>query len=1053
MLLELHFLGIAKLLVSGVPKEIRRQHALALLAYLALEPGWQAREQIATMLWADADTISSQQNLRTVLAHLRDVLGTASDLLETTRSKVQLSTQNLWLDVWELQNAKDAQLEKVINLYHNDLLTNLQLPNAPEFEAWLEQKRDQTRSKFDWLLLRLFNQQSKSGSISAALETARRRINLNALNETAHQDLMQLLLEQGNRASALEVFRVLENKLKTELGLSPNPEIAKLATQIQKQGDLVAAVPEPFVARVDEWQALETAWRKGQRVLLRGEPGVGKTRLLREFARACGSSVWLEGRPGDSSVPFAAVTRFLRTHQIEQLELPTWVKNELHGLLPEIAGQENTTQNKQRLFSALLECFSFITSRVALLILDDWQFLDPSSLEYIFFLLEQSQVPIVATARSAELNVKTEKHIAALIGAQRLVQIELPRLKQSDLENLLRALHLDTRQAEWLHKRTGGNPLYALESVRAGMQENKQLTQLIEARLERLSKPARDVARVAAITEREFGLELTAQILEVRELELLEPIDELQQKNLMTDMRFAHDVVLETLRENMPLTTRRWLHGRALVLLEQKQVSPAILAFHAIKAAKPMAVLRHSSAAGARAVEVYAYTEALEHQRHALLALLELSDSEAQSLEQPPLITFFDAYATLLTQQSRFRELQDALQQGIEHAQRWTWRWLEGALHNLSARAWLRAGTNLEAAEQMYQIANKLTLQNPQLELDTLLTRHHLEGAKGNWALAETSARAAAQKALETEQPELLQEALMGALFAEQNLGAWAELRITAEEVRPISEQVGGKASLAHGWAVSAIASVYLGQPRRAILEAENAFSTLSSIGWGSGQRFAAQALTQAHAELGELEKALEFNAPTVFHENAATRPAAHARSWTTRAQIYWLQNDNLNALAATEQAKQIVGQVMPFEAFQIRACIASFESAIFMQCGNQDKALEAALEAQQQRNNHVLHGWTRWTPHWLEIRALCLAKHFEFAEQRIAELRLLETSNQRWEIEVLAAESEWEVAKNNFKPAKKRLLQAIKIAVQLELPMRLGQLEQTRDKLNLSIG
>jgi DNA-binding SARP family transcriptional activator len=1044
MRLELYFLGIPKLVVDGVPKEIRRQHALALLAYLALEPGFQARERLATMLWANADTISSQQNLRTALAHLRDVLGETADLLETTRSKMQLLPTDVWIDVLRLRDAKDSELETVAKLYQHDFLSTLQLPDAPEFEFWLEQLRERSRNEFDLVLTRLFEQQSQAALFTSALETARRRVNLNSFNESAHQDLMQLLLEQGNRVAALEVFRVLENKLKIELGLSPNQEISNLATQIQKLGDVVTAVAEPFVARVEEWQTLEKAWRKGQRVLLRGEPGVGKTRLLREFARACGSSVWLEGRPGDQSVPFAAVTRFLRAHQIKQLELPTWVKSELHALLPEIEGISSLTQNKQRLFSALLECFELICKPVSLLVLDDWQFLDPSSLKYIFFLLEQSNQAIVATARSAELNSETEKHIATLIGTQRLVQIELPRLKQSELENLLRALNLDTKQAELLHKRTGGNPLYALESVRAGVAENKQLTQLIEARLDRLSKPARDVARVAAITEREFGLELTAQILEVRELELLEPIDELQQHNLMLDMRFAHDMVLETLRENMPLTTRRWLHQRALAVLEQKQVSPAILAFHAIKAAKPVAVLRHSAVAGARAVEVYAYTEALEHQRHGLLALFELSDAEAANIEEQQLITFFDAYATLLTQQSRFAELHDALHQGIEQARLRQWTWLEGALHNLGARALLRAGTDLETAEQMYLNANKITLQIPQLELDTLLTRHHLEGAKGNWALAEESARAAAQQAVKTKQPELLQEALMGALFAEQNLGAWEELRITAEEVRPISEQVGGRASLAHGWAVSAIASVYLGQPRRAILEAENAFTTLSSIGWGSGQRFAAQALTQAHAELGELEKALEFNAPTVFHENAATRPAAHARSWLTRAQIYFWQFDTLNALAAVQQAKQIVCLVMPCDAFQIRAYIASFESAIQMQNNNQTQALASALEAQQHRNNHILHGWTRWTPHWLEIRALCLGQHSNLAEKRITELHLLETNNPRWKIEVLAAEAELQKPK----AAHKSLTKAIGIAQQLELPLRLRQLEQQKKSL-----
>jgi DNA-binding SARP family transcriptional activator len=1041
MLLELHFLGTAKIVVGGKPSEVRRQHALALLAYLALESGWHSREQISAMLWSDADTTQAQQNLRTCLAHLRDVLGEASHLLETTRSKLQLLPEQTWLDVHLLQDSDP--LEQAVLLYRGDFLIGLQLPNAPDFDHWLENLRERLRLQFDALLAKLHNQQRQNGQTSAALETARRRVALDAFNEPAHRVLIELLLEQGNRAAALEVFKALERDLGRELGLSPSLETLQLIETIQKQPEIVAAVLEPFVARVEEWRFLETARQENAPVLLRGEPGLGKTRLLREFARAYGESLWLFGRPGDQSVPFAAVTRFLREQRVIDLSLPMWVRQELHALLPELP--ETGSSQKERLYAALRLSFETLAQNNRLFIWDDWQFLDPSSLELLFYLLEQSSLFIFGSARSGELSPATERQIATLVSAQRLRQTDLPRLTTPDLEQLLRALSLDSHQAKVLFKRTGGNPLYALESLRAGLgTPNKQLTQLIEARLERLSKPARDVARVAAILEREFNLELSAQILEVRELELLEPLEELQNNGLMQDLRLVHDLVQETLRQAMPLATRRWLHGRALSALEARGSNAAILALHALEAAKPVAVLRHAAQAGALALEIYAYTEATQHHQNARLALNALSQAEAAQIGEKPLLAFFDGFATLLTQQSHFTELHQVLSEGIFWARRNHLVWLEGGLCNLHARALLREGTQLELAEERYLAAAQLTEHYPMLRLDTLLTRHHLEGARGDWVAAKSCARAAAEEAADAGQLALQQEALMGVMFSAQNLGAWQEVQDVALEVRPISERLGGRASLAHGWAVSAIASTFLGTPRRALEEAEKASDLLASIGWGSGQRFAAQAQTQAHIELGDLHSALEQNAPTVFHAQAPSRPAAFARSWWTRAQIYFLRGELQNALEALLQSQQIVQNVMPFDAFQIEAAIESLRSTVLLYLGETKAAIAAALKAKEWRETRKPLGWTNWTPHHLEVRVLCLHSP-QFAFERLLQLEQLEVGNPRFLIEVLSAKAEFEFAQRNVADGLALLHDALGLAAQLELPLCFVQLERTR--------
>jgi DNA-binding SARP family transcriptional activator len=1041
MRLELHFLGSPKIVVAGKTSEVRRQHALALLAYLALESGWHSREQVSSMLWGDADTTQAQQNLRTALAHLRDVLGESSEALQATRSKLHLMPEALWLDTTRLQNPDS--LEQAVSLYRGDFLAGVQLLSAPDFDHWLETVRERLRLQFDALLAALLSQQRQNGQTSAALETARRRVALDAFNEPAHRVLIELLLEQGNRAAALEVFKALERQLQRELGLSPSEETLQLVQRIQNQPVLVAAVAEPFVARIEEWQWLENAKRDHSPVLLRGEPGVGKSRLLREFARAYGESLWLYGRPGDQSVPFAAVTRFLREQQVTDLALPEWVRLELHALLPELPGAGSS--QKERLLAALHACFEALAKKNTLFVWDDWQFLDPSSLELLFYLLEQNQLFVFGTARSGELDFETERHIAALVSAQRLKQIELPRLNTLDLEQMLRAMNLDTQQAGLLFKRSGGNPLYALESLRAGLATpNKQLGQLIEARLERLSKPARDVARVAAILEREFNLELAAQILEVRELELLEPLEELQNNGLVQDLRLVHDLVQEALRQVMPLATKRWLHGRALLALEQRGSNAAILAFHALEAAKPVAVLRHAAKAGAQALEIYAYTEAIQHHENGLLALEAVSDAEAATVGEKALLGFFDGFATLLTQLSRFAQLHRVLSEGIDWARRKRFVWLEGGLCNLDARALLREGTQLELAEERYLTAATLTEQHPVLRLDTLLTRYHLEGARGDWTAAKSCARAAAEEAADSGQRELHQEALMGVLFSAQNLGTWEEVRAAALEVRPISERLGGKASLAHGWAVSAIASTFLGQPRRALEEAEKASELLSNIGWGSGQRFAAQAQVQAHIELGDLHSALEQNAPTVFHEHAPSRPAAFARSWWTRANIYFLRGEHELALEALSRSQQIIKNVMPFDAFQIEAATESLRSVVLLELGDQKAAIQAALSAKQWRETRAQYGWTNWTPHALEVRVLCLHDP-QLAFERLLQLEQLEFGNPRFLIEVLAAKAELEFAQHNFAAGVALLEQALKLVASLELPLCFVQLERTR--------
>jgi AAA ATPase domain len=114
----------------------------------------------------------------------------------------------------------------------------------------------------------------------------------------------------------------------------------------------------PMIGRDDALWRLETAWNAGQIVFVSGEPGVGKSRLLTEFA-AAKNVLYAHGRAGDARMPFSTQVRTLRRLLADHpaLQLPRWVRSELSKILPELEGDAPSggPEARLRLFEACAE--------------------------------------------------------------------------------------------------------------------------------------------------------------------------------------------------------------------------------------------------------------------------------------------------------------------------------------------------------------------------------------------------------------------------------------------------------------------------------------------------------------------------------------------------------------------------------------------------------------------------------------------------------------------------------------------------------------------------
>jgi DNA-binding SARP family transcriptional activator len=653
--LELSFLGSPIARLHGQALTLPTRKAWALLAYLACEPGMHAREKLAAMLWPDNNETGGRTALRKALGFLNAALEV--DKLEVDKfaalnvsrdalgfnlgADVRSDVLSLEVAAKRARAAKDADasdlhlLEAVVDAVRGEFMAGFLLPEATDFEDWLEVRREGLRRDVDTVLHRLLGLQADAGHVVAALGTARKRVVLDALNEAAHRAVIELHLRNGDRAAALAAFRQCQVVLERELGIVPALETQALAAQARtgqagsgeqpaqplppELNDSDRVINQPaarsstgaslFVGRQREWDMLEDAWNADLIAFVSGEPGAGKSRLMQEFMREKGVFVSLENRPGDAGVPYASLARHLRALLKSQaVTLEAWVSSELSRILPELGADAPPIQSEQgklRFLQAIARAFeTVIRTNTALtaLVYDDAQFTDSSSAEAIGFVLEQleredrAQLRILYGYRKNEITPELEAWVKQTLLAGEGVLIELEPLPASALEALLQSLLVNILPEDMagisrtLEQFTGGNPLFVLETVKSltesqhgeqwtaidletmrsenRLPKSSKVKQVIERRLERLSKPARDLVRVAAVMGQEYTLERAARVLEADRLVLAEASDELEVVGIVRANRFTHDLLFETSYEGIPKAAKVLLHSRVLDALE-----------------------------------------------------------------------------------------------------------------------------------------------------------------------------------------------------------------------------------------------------------------------------------------------------------------------------------------------------------------------------------------------------------------------------------------------------------------------------------------------------
>lgn len=235
-LIHLRLLGAVDLSgFDGAPGFLSQTKRVALLAYLAAaEPyGYHTRDRIAALFWPEVDQDSARAALRKAVHAVREALGKEA-ILGRGDEELALNRELVWCDVPALQEAgAGGQLARVLELYRGPLMPGF-FADAPGFEQWLDERREQLRLEALGHALQFLEQLERESNYTVGTQFVRKILRLVAFEERIVRKLMAFLERAGARSDALKVYDDFARKVKAELQSEPDAETRALAERLRR---------------------------------------------------------------------------------------------------------------------------------------------------------------------------------------------------------------------------------------------------------------------------------------------------------------------------------------------------------------------------------------------------------------------------------------------------------------------------------------------------------------------------------------------------------------------------------------------------------------------------------------------------------------------------------------------------------------------------------------------------------------------------------------------------------------------------------------------------
>ncbi|MBV6509416.1 MAG: hypothetical protein JJLCMIEE_02507 [Acidimicrobiales bacterium] len=594
---------------------LRSRKARTLLKVLALACGDRVDlDRLVDALWGDHPPGRPEREVAVLASRARSLVGAARVVRQEHGYALDLD----WVDLVDLEELADEALRRTAAGDHTAARIAAEAASALVRGPLLADEPDASwasveRLRVERLVATVEHVMAQSALALGDLDTAalrsRTALDHDPYDEAALRVLMGAHVAAGRPGSALAVYADVRRRLGEDLGVSPTAETEAVHTAVLQQEPLPgvavgrrlesAGSAEALAGREDDLAFLDRAFERAAGgvwlVTVEGEPGVGRSRLLDEWARRAFTrgTPLLVGRCDELGrmLPFQAIADALAGHleAVGRAEAAALLGSDaavlgpLLGLdvaVPEAppAATATTEAMQAQVFAALLRVFASVgRGRSVALVVDDVHLADPATLGWLQFVTRRREALPLLVVLSLPPAART------LVRGD-----EVLRLAPLSLEAVRSVV--GSERAESLWRRSGGNPLLlvelaALDDAAAGGAVPPSVRDTVGARCEQAGEAA-PTLRAAAVLGPDVDLELLAAVLSRSTLDVLEHLEAGVRHHFLEErgsgFAFRHELVREALVQLSSPSRQELLHREALrVLRDRPAADPLAVAWHA----------------------------------------------------------------------------------------------------------------------------------------------------------------------------------------------------------------------------------------------------------------------------------------------------------------------------------------------------------------------------------------------------------------------------------------------------------------------------------------